>query len=123
MEAGSEFQSVLWSHRDKRISEWSGPAIFEFDRVGVLGIGETRATQITDFNFFFIQDEYVSILYVVPRYYRDPTSSRAKLRTCHCVILEDMLYDGYVESKHLGTKLDMEPSWPWRGYTPVLSSS
>ena len=36
-DGGREGVPVLWSHGDKRISEWSGPAIFQFDRERVLG--------------------------------------------------------------------------------------
>ena len=46
---GRERVPVLWSHRDKRISERSGPELFQLDRERVLGIGETRATHKAHF--------------------------------------------------------------------------
>ena len=36
-DGGREGVPAPWSHRDKRISEWSGPALFKFDRERVLG--------------------------------------------------------------------------------------
>ena len=42
-DGGREGVPAPWSHGDKRISEWSSPALFQFDRERVLGIGETGA--------------------------------------------------------------------------------
>ena len=40
-DGGREGVPVSWSHGDKRISEWSGSALFQFDRERVLEIGGT----------------------------------------------------------------------------------
>ena len=41
---GRERVSVSWSHRDKLIGERSDPALFQFDREWLLGMGKSRST-------------------------------------------------------------------------------
>ena len=44
-DGGQESVPVTRSHGDKRIGEWSGPALFQFNRERVFGIWKTHATR------------------------------------------------------------------------------
>ena len=42
-DGGRERVPIIWSHWEKRIGEWSGPALFQFNCERLLGICKTCA--------------------------------------------------------------------------------